>query len=176
MPSFIRLTSKIAMEGFLSWGPCSECFLSSRRCSPTADIKDRNLPKRLQMFCRISTLKSSNVPIGSADLWSCPSAGSSSAPSPGSIAADGSPRIGRTSIARRSRSCASPQSASCSENSTTQPELSGQTLTLQLPFCLEVRSLSERLVSSTPERPRDDMCRLDSLSRESYGDAANFLD
>src|ERR1700733_909046 len=128
MPSFIRLTSKIAMEGFLSWGPCSECFLSSRRCSPTADIKDRNLPKRLQMFCRISTLKSSNVPIGSADLWSCPSAGSSSAPSPGSIAADGSPRIGRTSIARRSRSCASPQSASCSENSTTQPELSGQTL------------------------------------------------
>jgi hypothetical protein len=55
-------------------------------------------------------------------------------------------------------------------------ELSGQTLTLQLPFCLEVRSLSERLVSSTPERPRDDMCRLDSLSRESYGDAANFLD
>jgi hypothetical protein len=55
-------------------------------------------------------------------------------------------------------------------------ELSGQTLTLQLPFCLEVRSLSESLVSSTPERPRDDMCRLDSLSRESYGDAANFLD
>jgi hypothetical protein len=50
------------------------------------------------------------------------------------------------------------------------------TLALQLPFCLEVRSLSESLVSSTPERPRDDMCRLDSLSRESYGDAANFLD
>ncbi len=27
MPSFIRLTSKIAMEEFLSWRPCSECFL-----------------------------------------------------------------------------------------------------------------------------------------------------
>jgi hypothetical protein len=36
----------------------------------------------LQKFCRISTLKSSNVPISSADLWSCPNAGSSSAPLP----------------------------------------------------------------------------------------------
>jgi len=75
-----------------------------------------------------STLKSSNAPIGSADLWSCPNAGSSSAPSHGSIAADGSPRIGRTSTERRSRSCASHQSASCSENSAIRPELSGQTL------------------------------------------------
>jgi hypothetical protein len=49
-------------------------------------------------------------------------------------------------------------------------------LALQLPFCLEVRSLSDGLVSSAPERPGDDMCRLDSLSREPYGDAANFLD
>jgi hypothetical protein len=40
---------------------------------PEADIKDRNLPKRLQRS-RILTLKSSNVPIGSADLWSCPNA------------------------------------------------------------------------------------------------------
>ena len=93
-----------------------------------ADIKDRNLRKRSQRLCRISTLKSSNVPIGSADLWSCPNAGSSNAPSLGSIAAEGSPRIGRISTERRSRSCASPQSASCSENSAIQPEVSGRTL------------------------------------------------
>src|SRR5450432_434215 len=61
-----------------------------------ADIKDRNSRRRLQKFCRISTLKSSNVPIGSADLWSCQNDGSSSAPSLGSIAVEGSPRIGRT--------------------------------------------------------------------------------
>src|SRR6267154_3908758 len=76
-----------------------------------ADIRDSNLRKRLQKFCRISMLKSSNVPIGSADLWSCPNVGSSSAPSLGSIAAEGSPRIGRISTERRSRSCASRQSA-----------------------------------------------------------------
>src|SRR6266403_2262449 len=128
MPSFIRPTYKIVMEEFSSWRPCLGCFHSSRRSSPTADIKDRNLRKRLQKFCRISTLKSSNAPIGSAGLWSCPNAGSSSAPSHGSIAADGSPRIGRTSTERRSRSCASHQSASCSENSAIRPELSGQTL------------------------------------------------
>src|SRR5258705_6259865 len=127
MPSFIRPTYKIVMEEFSSWRPCLGCFHSSRRSSPTADIKDRNLRKRLQKFCRISTLKSSNAPIGSAGLWSCPNAGSSSAPSHGSIAADGSPRIGRTSTERRSRSCASHQSASCSENSAIRPELSGQT-------------------------------------------------
>src|SRR5712675_1434633 len=128
MPSFIRPTYKIVMEEFSSWRPCLGCFHSSRRCSPTAVIKDRNLRKRLQKFCRISTLKSSNVPIRSADLWSCPNAGSSSAPLPGSIAAEGSPRIGRISTERRSRSCASPQSASCSENYAIRPEVSGQTL------------------------------------------------
>src|SRR6266852_8880572 len=128
MPSFIRPTYKIVMEEFSSWRPCLGCFHSSRRSSPTADIKDRNLRKRLQKFCRISTLKSSNAPIGSAGLWSCPNAGSSSAPSHGSIAADGSPRIGRTSTERRSCSCASHQSASCSENSAIRPEVSGQTL------------------------------------------------
>jgi hypothetical protein len=26
-----------------TWRPCSGCFLSSRRCSPTADIKDRSI-------------------------------------------------------------------------------------------------------------------------------------
>src|SRR6266852_669336 len=87
MPSFIRPTYKIVMEEFSSWRPCLGCFHSSRHSSPTADIKDRNLRKRLQKFCRISTLKSSNAPIGSAGLWSCPNAGSSSAPSHGSIAA-----------------------------------------------------------------------------------------
>src|SRR6266849_2879543 len=143
MPSFIRPTYKIVMEEFSSWRPCLGCFHSSRRCSPTADIKDRNLRKRLQKFCRISTLKSSNAPIGSAALWSCPNAGSSSAPSHGSIAADGSPRIGRTSTERRSRSCASPQSASCSENSAIRPEVSGQTLKLQ-PLCQIDRNQSLR--------------------------------
>src|ERR1700681_649722 len=84
--------------------------------------------KRLQKFCRISTLKSSNVPIGSADLWSCPNAGSSSAPLRGSIAAEGLPRIGRISTEKRSRSCALLQSASCSENSAIRPEVSRRTL------------------------------------------------
>ena len=49
-------------------------------------------------------------------------------------------------------------------------------LALQLSFGFEVRALSGRLVSSTPERPCDDMCGLDSLSSESDGDAADFLD
>src|SRR5258707_8231598 len=51
MPSFIRPTYKIVMEEFSSWRPCLGCFHSSRRSSPTADIKDRNLRKRLQKFC-----------------------------------------------------------------------------------------------------------------------------
>ena len=49
-------------------------------------------------------------------------------------------------------------------------------LTLQLPICFEVRALSGGLVSSTPERPCDDMCGLDPLSGEPDGDAADFLD
>jgi hypothetical protein len=49
-------------------------------------------------------------------------------------------------------------------------------LALQLPFCFEVSALSDRLVSSTPERPCDDVCGLDPLSSESDGDAADFLD
>jgi hypothetical protein len=51
-------------------------FQFLRRCSPTADIKDQNLRKRLRKFFRISALKSSSAPIRSADLWSCPNAGS----------------------------------------------------------------------------------------------------
>src|SRR5258706_7203955 len=166
MPSFIRTTYKIVMEEFSSWRPCLGCFHSSRRSSPTADIKDRNLRKRLQKFCRISTLKSSNAPIGSADLWSCPNAGSSSAPSHGSIAADGSPRIGRTSTERRSRSCASHQSASCSENSAIRPELSGQTLRFVIEYhpqrvalLIAVR-VDHNIVASYVERLR--RTRLDS--------------
>jgi hypothetical protein len=62
---------------------------------------------------------SSNVPIRSADLWSCPNDGLSNAPLRGSIAA---------STEKRSRSCASHQSASCSENSAIRPEVSGRTL------------------------------------------------
>jgi hypothetical protein len=40
-----------------------------------------NLRKRLQKFFRISPLKSSSAPIRSADLWSCPNAGSLLIPS-----------------------------------------------------------------------------------------------
>jgi hypothetical protein len=68
---------------------------------PGICVASPNLRKRLQRFCRISTLKSSNVPIRSADLWSCQNA------LRGSIAAEGSPRIGRISTERRSRTCAS---------------------------------------------------------------------
>jgi hypothetical protein len=49
-------------------------------------------------------------------------------------------------------------------------------LALQLLFCVEVRALSDGLVSSTPERPCDDVCGLDLLSRKFNGDAADFLD
>jgi site-specific recombinase XerC len=49
-------------------------------------------------------------------------------------------------------------------------------LALQLRFCFEVRSLSDRLVSSSPERPCDDVRGLDPLSSEPDGDAADFLD
>src|SRR6202022_1382984 len=107
--------------------------------------------KALEKVLPNSALKSSSAPIRSADLWSCPNAGSSSAPLPGSIAVEGLPRIGRISTEKRSRSCASPQSASCSENSAIRPEVSGRTLTLQLPICFEMRALSDRLVSSAPE-------------------------
>jgi hypothetical protein len=56
-------------------------------------------------------------------------------------------------------------------------QLSGEPrLALQLSFCFEVRALSDRLVSSAPERPCDDVCGLDALSSESGGDAADFLD
>jgi hypothetical protein len=48
-------------------------------------------------------------------------------------------------------------------------------LALQLP-CFEMGALSDRLVSSTPERPCDDVCGLDPISSESDGDAADFLD
>jgi hypothetical protein len=48
-------------------------------------------------------------------------------------------------------------------------------LALQLP-CFEMGALSDRLVSSTPERPCDDVCGLDPLSSESDGDATDFLD
>jgi hypothetical protein len=49
-------------------------------------------------------------------------------------------------------------------------------LALQLPTCFEVRPLSGGLVSSTPERPCDDVRGLDPLSSEPDGDAADFLD
>jgi hypothetical protein len=49
-------------------------------------------------------------------------------------------------------------------------------LTLQLPFCFEVRALGGSLVSSAPERPCDDVCGLNPLSSKSDGNTADFLD
>src|ERR1019366_3124643 len=132
---------KIAMAAFSSCRPCLGCFLFLKSSSPTADIKDRNSRRPWQKFSRISTLKSSNVPIGSKDLWFCPNAGSLSAPSLGSIAAEGSPRIGRTAIERRSHSCASPQSASWSENFVIRPKVSGQTLSKLGHHEIQIRTL-----------------------------------
>ena len=57
-----------------------------------------------------------------------------------------------------------------------QPAAAEIALALQLLFCFEVRSLSDRLVSSSPERPCDDVRGLDPLSSEPDGDAADFLD
>jgi hypothetical protein len=44
-----------------------------------------------------------------------------------------------------------------------------------LPF-FEVMALSFRLAGSAPERPCDDVCGLNPLSRKSDSDAADFLD
>ena len=49
-------------------------------------------------------------------------------------------------------------------------------LALQLPTRFEVRAPSDRLVSSAPERPCDDVGGLDPFSSEPDGDAPNFLD
>jgi hypothetical protein len=93
--------------------------------------------------CRISTLKSSHVPIRSADLWCCLHAGSSSA------LLNRCRRLAkdwRISTERRSHSCASPQSASCSENSAIRPEVPGPT----------VRRNARCLQSVPPTSPRDE--------------------
>jgi hypothetical protein len=49
-------------------------------------------------------------------------------------------------------------------------------LALQLPSRFEVSALSGGLMSSAPEGPCDDVCGLNMLSRQSDGDAADFLD
>jgi hypothetical protein len=49
-------------------------------------------------------------------------------------------------------------------------------LALQLPFRFDVSALSGSLVSSAPERPRDDVCGLNPLSSKPDGNAADFLD
>ena len=48
-------------------------------------------------------------------------------------------------------------------------------LTLQLPFCFEVRALSNRLVSSTPEGPCDDVCGENAVSCEPLRYSMDFL-
>src|SRR3984885_2513615 len=89
---------------------------------------------RLRKFDRLSRSKSSNVPIRSADLWSCPNAGSSSAPLRGSIAAAAWLKTGSASTERPWHSYASHQLASCSENFAIRPEVSGQTLRSRTPI------------------------------------------
>ncbi len=116
-----------------------EDALRRRRISRTAICESAGKSSTASL-----TLKSSNVPIGSADLLSCPNAGLSSARLPGSIAAEGSPRIGRTAIGKRLRSCTSPQFGSCLENFVIRPKVSGQTLTLQLSFAFEGARALER--------------------------------
>jgi hypothetical protein len=49
-------------------------------------------------------------------------------------------------------------------------------LALQLCFLFEMRFLCCGLMSPRPERPCDDIGLLDSLSRETLGYAADFLD
>jgi len=49
-------------------------------------------------------------------------------------------------------------------------------LALQLPSRFEVCAPSDRLVSSAPERPCDDVSGLDPFLSEPAGDAPNFLD
>jgi transposase len=46
-------TSKIEMEPFSSWRPCSECFPFFKSCSPTVAIRGRNSPPRWPKFARI---------------------------------------------------------------------------------------------------------------------------
>jgi hypothetical protein len=45
-----------------------------------------------------------------------------------------------------------------------------------LRFGFEVSALSGSLVGSAPERPSDDVCGLNPLSRKSNGNAADFLE
>ena len=49
-------------------------------------------------------------------------------------------------------------------------------LTLQLPFCFEVRPLSCSLVGSAPKGPSDDVRGFDPRSMKSDGNAADFLE
>ena len=56
-----------------------------------------------------------------------------------------------------------------------QHDLLSQALTLQLQFHLKVRLLGGRLMGPSPERPSDDVRRLDAPLREPCGYAAYFL-
>src|SRR5271155_5711345 len=116
---------------------------------------------RLRKFDRLSRSKSSNVPIGSADLWSCPNAGSSSAPLRGSIAAAAWLKTGSASTERPWHSYASHQFASCSENFAIRPEVSGQTLKTafggsqsNLQLCWRLADLDGRTLACWIERLR----------------------
>jgi len=54
-------------------------------------------------------------------------------------------------------------------------KLLGQTLTLQLQFCLKMRLPGGSLMRPSPERPGNDVRRLDAPLRELCGYAAYFL-
>ena len=53
IPKDILPTSKIEMEPFSSWRPCSGCFPFFKSCSPTVAIRDRNSAPRWPKFARI---------------------------------------------------------------------------------------------------------------------------
>src|ERR1700686_2616660 len=120
--------------------------------------------------------RSSSVPITQKDLSSSRTGGSSNERSHGSGGAGVSPKIGRISIARRSHFCVSLLSGLCCENYAIPHDLSGQTLTLQLQFSPELRSLCFGLVRASPERPCHDASGLDAALRELEGDTTDFLD
>jgi hypothetical protein len=104
-------------------------FPFRKTLSPRADSRAEICKSACKGSATSRRLKSSNVPIMSADLWSCQSAGSSSARLPGSIAAEGSPRIGGTQP--KGARVVAPR-LNPLENYAIRPEVSGQTLTKHL--------------------------------------------
>src|SRR3974390_3939926 len=96
--------------GILLLARYSVSFRSSRRCLPTAPIRDRFLRMRSSKSYPISKLKLSDDLTTPKDSCGYPSVGSSNAPSHGSTVVAVSPRIGKISTATPSRPCNFPPS------------------------------------------------------------------